>query len=125
MQHHSINYLEFPSVDLAASEAFFSALFAWRFTSYGPDYSAFVQAGQQSLNGAVEGGFYRVDAPVEPSNTGAALVVFYSENLEQSLAAVERAGGTIAKAIFDFPGGRRFHFRDPSGNEFAIWSQAQ
>lgn len=110
-----INYLELPSLDPAASKAFFSAVFGWRFVDYGPDYLAFFDAG-------LEGGFYRAEQVATPAQ-GAALVVLHSNDLAQSLAAVQTAGAVIVKDIFSFPGGRRFEFLEPGGNQLAIWSQ--
>ena len=112
--HEVINYLEFPARDLEASKAFFTAVFGWSFTDFGPDYSAFSEA-------SVDGGFYRAKLSANTAN-GSALVVFYSDNLEATQSKIENAGGTLAKPIFTFPGGRRFHFFEPSGNEFAVWS---
>lgn len=114
-QHEKLNYIEFAARDLAATKAFFEQVFAWRFTDYGPDYTAFDNQG-------LEGGFFRSDAQSSSAN-GGALLVFYSAALEQTQDKIERAGGTIVKPIFDFPGGRRFHFCEPSGNEFAVWSE--
>jgi len=112
--HHKINYVEFPSRDIESTKLFFTNAFGWSFQDYGPDYAAFTGEG-------LDGGFYKADASSQTSN-GSALVVLYSENLEQSVREVEQAGATIVKPIFSFPGGRRFHFTEPSGNEFAIWS---
>jgi len=106
--HEKINYLEFASRDPAATQAFFSTVFGWRFTDYGPDYTAFDGAG-------IDGGCASVAA-------GSVLVVLYSADLAQTQAKIEAAGGTIVKPIFDFPGGRRFHFTEPGGNELAVWS---
>jgi predicted enzyme related to lactoylglutathione lyase len=114
MQHHKINYVEFPCQDLARTKAFFELVFAWQFTDYGPDYSVFSDEG-------VDGGFYQSEQQARCAS-GSALVVFFSDDLEQSLKAVEQAGGQIIVPPFEFPGGRRFHFIEPSGNEFAIWS---
>lgn len=113
-QHHALDYLEWPAADLAATKTFFENAFDWRFTDYGPDYIAFDRRG-------VEGGFYRAEATSLVAQ-GAALAVLYSENLEATQTTVEQCGGRINKAIFSFPGGRRFHFLEPSGNEFAVWS---
>lgn len=82
---------------------------------YGPDYAAIQNAG-------LDGGFYRSDLVAE-AEKGSALVVLYSTELDASLNSVEKAGGKIVKPIFSFPGGRRFHFTDPSGNEYAVWSE--
>ncbi|TNC83077.1 MAG: glyoxalase [Oleiphilus sp.] len=109
-----INYLEFAVADLARSKAFFSAVFNWTFTDYGPEYTAFQNAG-------IEGGFYPSDKHVR-SEEGAALIVFFSKDLERTRAAIEQAGGQICKPVFAFPGGRRFHFIEPGGNEMAVWS---
>lgn len=114
MDHHHINYIELASSDLARTEQFFSQVFGWDFEYYGADYCAFDGSG-------VKGGFYRADL-VANSKQGSALVVIYSHDLEQTLSDVEQAGGTIHQGIFTFPGGRRFHFIEPSGNEFAVWS---
>jgi hypothetical protein len=115
-EHEKINYLELPARDIEASKAFFGKVFAWSFVDYGPDYSAFSNAG-------MDGGFYRSELSASSAN-GGALIVFYSSGLEQTQAKIEQAGGSIIKPIFSFPGGRRFHFTDPSGNEFAVWSDA-
>lgn len=114
--HEKINYVEFPARDLAATKAFFTAAFGWSFIDYGPEYSAFANQG-------LDGGFYHSER-VATAQQGGALIVFYSRELEQTQAKVEAAGGTLLKPIFAFPGGRRFHFTEPSGNEFAVWSDA-
>lgn len=113
-EHEKINYLELPASDLAAVKAFFETVFEWQFTDYGPEYTAFTNAG-------LEGGFYKGPLRSETQN-GAALVVFYSKDLESTEAKITTAGGAIIKPIFSFPGGRRFHFSDPCGNEYAVWS---
>lgn len=114
LTHEQINYVEFAAADLEATKAFFEQAFGWSFTDYGSDYTAF--AGQ-----GLDGGFYRAELAAE-SSSGSALLVFYSAHLEGTLAKVEAAGGRILKPIFAFPGGRRFHFAEPSGNELAVWS---
>ncbi|UTW05818.1 VOC family protein [Pseudomonas benzenivorans] len=113
-QHDKLNYVEFPAKDLAATKAFFQAAFGWVFTDYGPEYTAFADQG-------LDGGFFKSELCAS-QDRGSALMVFYSAALEETQAKVERAGGRISKAIFAFPGGRRFHFIEPSGNEFAAWS---
>ncbi|EDY86981.1 glyoxalase/dioxygenase superfamily protein [gamma proteobacterium HTCC5015] len=114
MAHHKIDYVELPASDLHAIKAFYQAAFGWRFIDYGDEYCALDGAG-------LDGGFFK--APLSSSTAnGAALVVLYSEDLEASQQAVEQAGGTIIKPIFSFPGGRRFQFTDPCGNELAVWS---
>lgn len=114
--HEKLNYVEYPARDLAATQAFFQAAFGWTFAQYGPDYAAFSGQG-------LDGGFYRAGLAAT-SAQGGALLVFYSERLEETLAKVTAAGGQIVKPVFAFPGGRRFHFTEPSGNEFAVWAQA-
>ncbi len=115
-QHQKLDYVEFPARDLDATKTFFNHAFGWTFEDYGPDYCAFSDQG-------LDGGFYR--APLYSSTrAGGALLVFYSEDLDATLARVEGAGGQIVKPIFAFPGGRRFHFTEPSGNELAVWSDA-
>jgi len=112
--HEKINYIEFPARDMAATKAFFSTAFGWSFVDYGPDYMAFENAG-------IDGGFYKSDRTAS-TEKGSALIVFYSKNLAQTQAKIEAAGGSIIKPVFSFPGGRRFHFGDPNGNEYAVWS---
>lgn len=114
--HEKINYVEFPAKDLAATKLFFSRCFDWTFTDYGPDYCAFSNEG-------LDGGFFKSEL-VSSTTTGGALIVFYSSALENTQAKIEQAGGSILQAIFAFPGGRRFHFSDPNGNEYAVWSEA-
>lgn len=114
-QNNKINYVEFPACDLAATKTFFTTAFGWGFVDYGPEYCAITEGG-------LDGGFYQSDLKACP-NQGSVLVVLYSSNLEESYQAVKEAGGSIVKEIFSFPGGRRFHFTEPSGNELAIWSE--
>ncbi len=113
-QHEKINYLELPASDLATIKAFFVEVFGWAFEDYGPEYTAFSNAG-------LAGGFYKSDLNSD-ADKGSALVVFYSHDLGQTQQKIKAAGGTISKSQFSFPGGRRFHFKDPNNNEFAVWS---
>ena len=112
--HEKINYVEFPARDIEATKSFFEKAFSWVFTDYGPEYSAFEGQG-------LDGGFFKSDKVCD-SEAGSALIVFYSNSLEDTLAKVLKCGGREAKPIFAFPGGQRFHFFDPNGNEFAVWS---
>jgi predicted enzyme related to lactoylglutathione lyase len=112
--HEKINYVEFPAKDINATKIFFTSAFGWTFTDYGPDYTAFENQG-------LDGGFYTSEQTAT-TKKGGALVVFYSNTLEETQAKIENAGGTIIQEIFSFPGGRRFHFADPNGNEYAAWS---
>ena len=109
-----INYVEFPARDIEATKTFFTTVFGWGFNDYGPEYTAFADQG-------INGGFYKSDS-ASSTETGGALIVLYSDTLEVVQERVERAGGSILKPIFSFPGGRRFHFTEPSGNELAVWS---
>jgi predicted enzyme related to lactoylglutathione lyase len=111
--HGKINYVEFPARDLNATKAFFKAAFGWSFQDYGPEYAAFSNEG-------LDGGFYKSESSSRVGS-GASLLIFYSDNLESTQAKVQSAGGTISKS---FPGGRRFHFIEPSGNELAVWSDS-
>ena len=113
-KHEKIDYLEFPAKYMETTKEFFTKVFGWSFTDYGPDYTAFSNAG-------IDGGFYAADLTASYKK-GSALVVFYSNNLEETYAKIEEAGGAIVKPIFSFPGGRRFHFTEPSDNELAVWS---
>lgn len=106
-----LDYLELPATDLPDTQAFYTAAFGWTFQGYGPTYAAFSEG--------LDGGF-DADADDRP---GAPLPVLFATDLEAMAAKVEAAGGVIVRPIFAFPGGRRFHFRDPSGNELAVWSE--
>jgi hypothetical protein len=106
-----INYIEFPVPDVGAAKRFYGDVFGWKFTDYGPDYTSFE-------DGRLTGGFRGGETPV----TGGPLVVIYAVDLEAIARAVQTAGGRITQPTFDFPGGRRFHFRDPAGHELAVWS---
>ena len=113
--HEKINYVELPAKDLTGTKAFFQSVFGWSFVDYGPEYTAFENQG-------LDGGFFKSDL-ASSTEKGAALIVFYSNQLEATLAKVEKAGGSILRPIYSFPGGRRFHFAEPSGNEFAVWGE--
>ena len=115
MQHEKINYLEYPARDLAATKQFFMSVFGWTFTDYGEAYTAFDNQG-------LEGGFYQAEM-ISDSDKGAALTVFFSDDLELTKEKISMNGGVIVKPIFSFPGGHRFHFKEPSGNEFAVWGE--
>ena len=114
-KHEKINYLEIPAHDMELTKTFFADVFAWSFVDYGPDYIACSNAG-------IDVGFFKSDLTAQTSS-GSALIVFFSDALEQTLHKIELNKGTIIKPIFSFPGGRRFHFNDPNGNEFAVWAE--
>lgn len=112
MSDLKINYVEFASPDIAASKQFFTKAFGWGFDDYGPEYQAFADAG--------------IDGGIDGTNNGSArapLVILKADDLEAALKRVEDAGGVVTKPIFTFPGGRRFEFREPGGNELAVWSE--
>lgn len=106
-----IDYIEFKATDLNQIKRFYQSVFNWSFTDYGPNYCSFENSG-------LSGGFELTDKPI----VNGTLVVIYHSNLEGLLPLITDAGGQISKSIFSFPGGRRFHFTDPSGNELAVWS---
>jgi predicted enzyme related to lactoylglutathione lyase len=110
-EHHRINYIEFGAPDLEAVKVFYGSAFGFTFTDYGPDYVAF-------NDGTLDGGFAR-----GPASPGGPLVILFSNDLEKSVQQVEDAGGVIKMPIYPFPGGRRFHFLDPAGNELAVWGE--
>ncbi len=112
--HEKLNYVEFPATDIEATKHFFKTVFSWKFEDYGSEYTAFSKQG-------LDGGFFKSELKSLTSN-GAALLVFYSDNINQTLTKIKKAGGKIVQPIFEFPGGWRFHFTEPSGNEFAVWS---
>lgn len=113
-QHHAIDYIELSVTDIAAAKQFYTAAFGWQFRDYGEDYAGIVGLDREV------GGLSRVAAVTR----GGPLVVLFSLDLEGSVASVESAGGQITTKPFAFPGGRRFHFTDPSGNELAVWSES-
>jgi len=104
-----LDYLELPGGDVPAAKAFYGAAFGWTFQDYGPAYAAF----SEGLDGGFDG----------DAGTDKPLPVLFARDLEAMQARIEAAGGAIVKPIFAFPGGRRFHFRDPAGNELAVWSE--
>jgi len=113
-----MDYIEFPATNIEATKRFYQQVFGWKFQDYGPDYTSF-------LDGRLAGGFNKGAQPASSSSekTSGPLIVIYAESLEEIYAEVKTAGGKIVKEIFGFPGGRRFHFTDPSGNELAVWSE--
>jgi len=108
----AIDYAEFASTDPGASRAFLERAFGWTFSNYGPDYTAFDKAG-------IAGGFAKSEEMAAP------LVILYADDLDAAEAAVRDAGGDVVVAQFDFPGGRRFHFREPGGNVLAVWGKRE
>lgn len=112
MRHHRIDYVELTVTDLERAKRFYAEAFGWPFTDWGPDYAAFD-------DGRLQGGL-RADVPWRAG--GSVLVIFYSDDLADTRRRVEAAGGTVVSE-HEFPGGRRFHFLDPSGNELAVWTE--
>lgn len=110
--NNRVDYIEFPATDIAKTKAFYIQAFGWKFTDYGPDYTSFE-------DGRISGGFNKERKVAQAGP----LVVIYASDLIACEAKVKAAGGKIVKAAFDFPGGRRFHFADPSGNVLAVWSE--
>lgn len=113
-EDQKIDYVEFPAADFDAVQAFYEKAFGWKFTDYGPEYRAFT-------DGKLDGGFRLADAHASTEN-GSALVVLFAADLEATRDTVVASGGSIKQEIFSFPGGRRFQFTDPHGNELAVWS---
>lgn len=116
MEHKdkTINYIEFPLINADETQRFYRAVFAWEFQKWGPNYLSFTGAG-------IDGGFNGEEGT--PTQKPGVLIVLFSNDLEQSMLDVTAAGGTIVREIYAFPGGRRFHFSDPNGNELAIWAE--
>lgn len=110
-QDRRVDYIEFGATDVGRTREFYEKVFGWRFQDYGPDYTSF-------QDGRLSGGFTK-DAPVRSANP---LVVIYAVQLEPIEAKIRQAGGKIVRKTYAFPGGRRFHFTDPSGNELAVWT---
>jgi hypothetical protein len=119
-QEHNlqIDYIEFPATDIEATKRFYSQVFGWTFQDYGPDYTSF-------HDGRLAGGFNTGSLPAGDggAKTRGTLVVIYASSLEETYAKVTQAGGKIVRETFGFPGGRRFHFSDPNGNELSVWSE--
>lgn len=116
MTKTQIDYIELPAADFDAVQAFYQQAFGWTFTDYGAQYRAFE-------DGRLSGGFYHSDKHSSTGN-GGALVVLITDDLEAKREQVIAAGGKIVLDIFAFPGGRRFQFADPNGNELAVWATA-
>ena len=112
----SVNYLEMPLVNHAETKSFYQSVFGWEFQDWGPDYMCFLDAG-------INLGFNRQLIPGPIAN--GALVVIYADDLEKTESRIREAGQTIVKETYGFPGGRRFHFTDPNGNEIAVWTQVK
>jgi predicted enzyme related to lactoylglutathione lyase len=108
-----IDYIELPASDIARTKQFYENVFGWKFEDYGPDYTSF-------FDGRMAGGF----TTDRPAPAQALLVVIYASDLAAFQEKIKSAGGKIVKDTFSFPGGRRFHFLDPNGNELAVWSDA-
>jgi predicted enzyme related to lactoylglutathione lyase len=109
-----IDYVEFASTDMEGTKLFYSSVFGWKFTDWGPEYVSFE-------DGRLTGGFLQAD----DIEAGGPLVVIYAKNLSEVEESVKANGGLIVKETFSFPGGRRFHFADPSGNVLAVWSDLE
>jgi len=114
--HHAIDYIELNVSDLPATRSFYEAAFGWQFNDYGPEY-----AGIRAADGEGEVGGLNATGTPSP---GGPLVMLYSDDLDASVSAVEQAGGAVTNGPYEFPGGRRFHFSDPSGNELGVWAKA-
>jgi len=113
-QHHRIDYVELVVADLGESMRFYGEAFGWTFTRYGPSYAGIHGTGDREVGGLEQG---------DPRPAGGPLVILYSDDLAATREAVIATGGTIHTETFEFPGGRRFHFLDPTGNELAVWTQ--
>lgn len=111
-----IDYVELPAGDFDDVRHFYGTVFGWSFKAFGEDYLAFD-------DGRLQGGFYRAEGQCSGTDRGCALIVFHANDLEATETEIVNAGGRIVKPVFDFPGGRRFHFNDPHGNELAVWSE--
>ena len=111
LKNNHINYIEFKAKDLEKIKTFYTTTFDWTFKDFGPTYISFSESG-------LRGGFERTDSKI----VNGALIVLYHKNLTLIKNKIIEAGGKITKNIFSFPGGHRFHFVDPAGNELAVWS---
>jgi uncharacterized protein len=111
-QDRRIDYIEFSATDIDSTKRFFSEVFGWTFTDYGPEYTSFE-------DGRLNGGFAKADSV----SGGGPLTVIYASDLEAIKQSVTEHGGSVVRDTYEFPGGRRFHFTDPNGNELAVWSE--
>jgi predicted enzyme related to lactoylglutathione lyase len=117
-----VDYIEFPATDLLATKHFYNEVFGWTFKDWGPDYTSF-------HDGRIGGGFWTAAKPTGVGNNIGQdsaigpLVVIYVINLEDTYKRITESGGKIVRETFEFPGGKRFHFADPSGNVLAAWSE--
>ncbi|MDH3975051.1 MAG: VOC family protein [Deltaproteobacteria bacterium] len=114
-ENEKISYIEFPTKDIESTKKFFSTVFGWSFSDYGDEYSVVANAG-------VNAGFFKSEQNSSVAN-GSVLIVIYCKELKKTQQKVEQAGGSIVKPTFEFPGGCRFHFTDPNGNEYGVWSE--
>jgi predicted enzyme related to lactoylglutathione lyase len=115
--HHAIDYIELAVTDLEEAKRFYATAFGWQFNDYGPSYAGI----RSPVGDAAEVGGLRLDTETRP---GGPLVLLYSTDLDLTVSAVTDAGGTVIAGPYEFPGGRRFHFTDPSGNELGVWATA-
>jgi predicted enzyme related to lactoylglutathione lyase len=114
-RHHTFDYVELAAPDLVAAKQFYAGAFGWTFTDYGSDYTGIHRPGGEGEMGGLN--------PARPAGAGLPLVILFSDDLDATHEAVRSSGGEITEEPFEFPGGRRFHFADPFGNELAVWSQ--
>ena len=117
----TIDYVEIPVTDMQAAREFYGAAFGWSFTTYGAEYSGIRTAAERESDSDEAGGLILT----ETVTRGGPLVLMYSDNLDSTLDKVTAAGGTVINGPYDFPGGRRFHFLDPSRNELGVWATAE
>lgn len=114
----TIDYVEISVTDMQAARDFYGTAFGWTFTTYGDEYSGIRTAAEAESEAGEAGGLHLVESVTR----GGPLVLLYSDDLDETLTAVTAAGGTVVSGPYAFPGGRRFHFLDPSGNELGVWS---
>ena len=113
--HHTIDYVEIAVTELEQAKTFYAAAFGWTFNDYGPDY-----AGIRWSDGEGDEEVGGLNPHGQPGR-GGPLVLLWTGDLDASVAAVQAAGGEVVQGPYEFPGGRRFHFTDPSGNELGVW----
>ncbi|WP_109211455.1 MULTISPECIES: VOC family protein [Microbacterium] len=116
----TIDYIEISVTDMQAAREFYGAAFGWSFTTYGDQYSGIRTAAESGREGDEAGGLLLADTVTR----GGPLVLLYADDIEDAVERVTRAGGVVVNGPYEFPGGRRFHFLDPSGNELGVWSAA-
>jgi predicted enzyme related to lactoylglutathione lyase len=123
-RHHAIDYVELTVTDLEQAKRFYTEAFGWLFNDYGPEYAGIRNPNDEGASEVGGLSAAQQERPAQQARPGGPLVLLFSTDLDRSVEAVKDAGGTVVKGPYPFPGGRRFHFTDPSGNELGVWAES-